>query len=275
MSMEGPLPQVATLTVLSDQAGLAREFVLRPGEYVIGRLPECEIALPHPTVSGRHARLRLTAGQVLIEDLGSTNGTAVNQRAIRGPVPLRSGDIIQVGEVHLQFSDAVSTTLDQPVGLERAGEPVTSSWAGQATFAGEERVSWAPPAPADPLDTAGEARAVLATLVPRVEALQREVAALAEVAARLETLLSRAERERTTATIALQRLHTDLAQLADALESEAGQLGVTAVLANLDALVSAPNDLSLLVNVSRDAARYAALVRLVAELPERLRALAR
>ncbi|GIW10563.1 MAG: hypothetical protein KatS3mg061_1620 [Dehalococcoidia bacterium] len=63
--------------------------------------------------------------------------------------------------------------------------------------------------------------------------------------------------------------------MADALESEAGQLGVTTVLANLDALVSAPNDLSLLVNVSRDAARYAALVRLVADLPERLRALAR
>ncbi|MCL6648502.1 MAG: FHA domain-containing protein [Chloroflexi bacterium] len=273
--MERPLPQVATLTVLSDQAGLAREFVLRPGEYLIGRLPECEIALPHPTVSGRHARLRLTEGQVLIEDLGSTNGTAVNQRAVRGPVPLRSGDIIQVGEVHLQFSDAVSTTRDQPVGPERASEPVTSSWAGQATFAGEERVSWAPPATAAPPDTAAEAQAVLAAIVLRVEALQREVAALAEVAARLEPLLSGAERERTTATTALQRLRTDLAQLADALESEAGQLGVTTVLANLDALVSAPNDLSLLVNVSRDTARYAALVRLVADLPERLRALAR
>ncbi|GIW10562.1 MAG: hypothetical protein KatS3mg061_1619 [Dehalococcoidia bacterium] len=85
--MERPLPQVATLTVLSDQAGLAREFVLRPGEYLIGRLPECEIALPHPTVSGRHARLRLTEGQVLIEDLGSTNGTAVNQRANPWPSP--------------------------------------------------------------------------------------------------------------------------------------------------------------------------------------------
>jgi class 3 adenylate cyclase len=70
---------------------------------VVGRAADqCALVVAHPTVSRRHARLSL-AGEVLqIEDLGSTNGTAVDGRAVRGrPAPFQPGSTIRLGDVKL------------------------------------------------------------------------------------------------------------------------------------------------------------------------------
>jgi diguanylate cyclase (GGDEF)-like protein len=84
---------------------IGRRFRLTPGQGVeIGRSPQAEVPLPEvPSVSRNHARLEYQAGVVILRDLQSTNGTAVNDRLIDRPTVLRSGDRFQVGAVHFKF----------------------------------------------------------------------------------------------------------------------------------------------------------------------------
>lgn len=66
---------------------------------VIGRSPECDVRLDDNFLSSRHARVANDGGDLSIEDLGSTNGTYVNQELVKGRVHLERGDIVQVGGV--------------------------------------------------------------------------------------------------------------------------------------------------------------------------------
>ncbi len=75
------------------------------GSLEIGRAPTAQVSLPEvPSLSRSHARLRFAGRGVVLEDLGSRNGTFVNDRQVLdGPVELRSGDRFQVGSVHFKF----------------------------------------------------------------------------------------------------------------------------------------------------------------------------
>ena len=66
---------------------------------VIGRSVECDVSLNDTYLSSRHARFAQDGDDLTLEDLGSTNGTYVNQEMVRGRVLLERGDIIQVGGV--------------------------------------------------------------------------------------------------------------------------------------------------------------------------------
>lgn len=65
----------------------------------IGRGSDCDLSLQDTYLSSRHARLANDDGDLSIEDLGSTNGTYVNQELVKGRVHLERGDVIQVGGV--------------------------------------------------------------------------------------------------------------------------------------------------------------------------------
>ena len=84
---------------------LGIRFALAPGGTLdIGRSPTAQISFPEvPSLSRAHARLRFAGGRVTIEDLGSRNGTFVNDLPVTGVVDLRSGDRFQVGSVHFKF----------------------------------------------------------------------------------------------------------------------------------------------------------------------------
>jgi FHA domain len=66
---------------------------------IIGRSAECDLKLNDNYLSSRHARVVNEAGELTIEDLGSTNGTYVNQQPVSGRMHLERGDIVQVGGV--------------------------------------------------------------------------------------------------------------------------------------------------------------------------------
>ena len=95
----------ARLRVLAGPAGTAgREFLLDRPVLTIGRRADQDIVIDDPSVSRAHARLHVAAGEAAVEDLGSTNGTALNGRPIgRTRVPVRDGDRIQVGNALLQY----------------------------------------------------------------------------------------------------------------------------------------------------------------------------
>jgi pSer/pThr/pTyr-binding forkhead associated (FHA) protein len=69
---------------------------LEPGT-TIGR-EGCDVVLADPEVSRRHAIVRVVDGGPAIEDLGSTNGTWLNDRLARGPRALHQGDILRFGQ---------------------------------------------------------------------------------------------------------------------------------------------------------------------------------
>lgn len=68
--------------------------------FVIGRLPECDLPLIYIEVSRYHARLSGShSGTWIVEDLGSTNGTKLNDTIISAPQKIRDGDFLQIGNV--------------------------------------------------------------------------------------------------------------------------------------------------------------------------------
>jgi len=86
-----------------------QSWVLKPGEYILGRFPTNDIVIPDPYVSRRHARIFYRNGKWFIEDLGSTNGTIVDNEDIRGKGTreLKDGSEIVVGLTILKASLAM------------------------------------------------------------------------------------------------------------------------------------------------------------------------
>jgi DNA-binding winged helix-turn-helix (wHTH) protein len=76
---------------------------LREGEHILGRDPDAEVLLDSPSVSRRHARIRVADGHATFEDLGSKNGSSVGGRTTQGRVPLADGDVITTGIIELTF----------------------------------------------------------------------------------------------------------------------------------------------------------------------------
>jgi DNA-binding winged helix-turn-helix (wHTH) protein len=73
------------------------------GEHILGRDPDLELFLDSPSVSRRHAVIRVTAGTATVEDLGSKNGTFVSERRVDSATPLADGDVIRVGSLPVTF----------------------------------------------------------------------------------------------------------------------------------------------------------------------------
>lgn len=85
------------LVVVEPRVRRGSKFVIE-GEVTIGRSTQCTIVLPDDQfASQQHTRVWADSGEAWVEDLGSTNGTALNGARLTGPERLRLGDRIQVG----------------------------------------------------------------------------------------------------------------------------------------------------------------------------------
>ena len=105
------VPQITLRFEGPDSAGRKHAFdvaldklITQPQGMVIGRsADQSELVVAHATVSRRHARLSLSGEALQVEDLGSTNGTAVNGAALGSgtPVTLHAGNKLRIGDVEL------------------------------------------------------------------------------------------------------------------------------------------------------------------------------
>jgi len=77
---------------------------LKDGTHLLGRDPDLELFIDSPSVSRRHALIRISGDDATIEDLGSKNGTFVADRFLERPTRLADGDMIRLGSVELTFT---------------------------------------------------------------------------------------------------------------------------------------------------------------------------
>ncbi len=97
---------------LTDPTG--REHALTDDVTTIGRAVENDVVVTSRRVSREHARLRRQGWRVILEDLGSTNGTFLNGERVLNPVELRDEDRIRVGDVSFVFHDPAITIRETP-----------------------------------------------------------------------------------------------------------------------------------------------------------------
>ena len=103
-----PRPSGESELVVEDSEVLAPEtrFPVRNGATSIGRSSASDIVLKSDDyASGRHARLTRHGGLLYVEDMGSTNGTFVNERKTVGATPLRHGDTVRIGSTTFRYEE--------------------------------------------------------------------------------------------------------------------------------------------------------------------------
>lgn len=81
-------------------------IVVNKPQFIIGRLPECNLRIESKALSRRHAQINVQDGSVTVKDLGSTNGTFVDGKKITEEVELKNGQTLRVGplETTVQIS---------------------------------------------------------------------------------------------------------------------------------------------------------------------------
>src|SRR5262249_39057042 len=113
--------------------GSPSAFEHRGPAVVIGRDPGCELALcgedeRHRAVSWQHARIELTRGGASLTDLGSSNGTFVNDVRVTRPTALKVRDVIRLGlsgpELEVVEVDLSEARLPAGAGAVRRPAPV-------------------------------------------------------------------------------------------------------------------------------------------------------
>ena len=105
--------------IIEDDEGRKTVVPFVREEITIGRQEGNTIRLTERNVSRRHARLMRQNGHVVVEDLGSSNGTRINGERISGQSPVKDGDLIQIGDYDLALqSDAAAAARPRTVTAE-------------------------------------------------------------------------------------------------------------------------------------------------------------
>ena len=74
-----------------------KSYQLNEAEATVGRAPGCAVLLDDPTVSSLHARITQVGDKVVVDDLGSRNGTLLNGRRLKAPTAINPGDRLSFG----------------------------------------------------------------------------------------------------------------------------------------------------------------------------------
>jgi pSer/pThr/pTyr-binding forkhead associated (FHA) protein len=112
---------MAKLALKFEQAVL-KEVTLSHGTLTIGRLPDNNLQIDNLAVSGHHAKIYWDQDHYTVEDLGSLNGTYVNNQRV-GRSVLKDGDLVTIGKHQVEFKDEGQKA--PPAKVEEKAGPVT------------------------------------------------------------------------------------------------------------------------------------------------------
>ncbi len=99
---ERPVNRDAALVVIHG-LDLGRKYDLVKTNTIVGRSSKATIQIDQESVSRQHAKFNNDNGRVSVEDLGSTNGTYVNDEQVGGVFALRNGDLLKIGRTIFKF----------------------------------------------------------------------------------------------------------------------------------------------------------------------------
>jgi len=128
-----------------EEQGVPKTFKLVPGTAVVGRLPTSDLVLNDPSVSRRHATLRVEDGRCFVQDAGSRYGTYLNDKqliAVQDEASAGPGDMLRLGEVtltieqHVPEKDLLSEDHEIDDGPGAILRPVATVTAGAAVAEG-------------------------------------------------------------------------------------------------------------------------------------------
>jgi len=128
-------------------------FPIEQEEMVLGRDLTNDIPISDPEVSRRHARFIMQDDNLIVEDLGSTNGTFLNGQRVSNPQQLRAGDVITFGESIVMVFEKTSYDPDATVVSSQAPPTVQSAPHQQAPAPSSYQRPPEPPAYQQPQQT--------------------------------------------------------------------------------------------------------------------------
>ena len=98
-----------TIVIENSNGEVIDEHSFEDGEFIAGRSQHCDIILPSPNISRRHARIFVQGGSAYVEDLGSSNGIYVGGYRISGTTDLGLSAQMRIGDfvLHLEGTEPV------------------------------------------------------------------------------------------------------------------------------------------------------------------------
>jgi pSer/pThr/pTyr-binding forkhead associated (FHA) protein len=120
--------------VLSLDSQVMAEYNMNKERYTIGRLPDNDIRIDNPAVSGHHSLIINILNDSFLEDLNSTNGTYVNGKLIKKHA-LQHGDVVTVGHHQLRFveDDEAQDEFEKTMVIQPSARPVEKLRTAAAT----------------------------------------------------------------------------------------------------------------------------------------------
>ena len=113
---------------LQFQGAVIKEYTFTKSEMTVGRLPDNDIVIDYPAVSGHHCKLTLVADSYFVEDLGSTNGVFVNaNKTLKSG--LKNNDVIGIVKHAIKFIDERQKQATTPPPV-----PPASKFSAEATM---------------------------------------------------------------------------------------------------------------------------------------------
>ncbi len=122
--------------ILSLDSQVLAEYNMSKERYTIGRLPDNDVRIDNPAVSGHHSLIINILNDSFLEDLNSTNGTYVNGKLIKKHA-LQHGDVITIGHHQLRFADQQISDTEQDEFEKTMVIPASQQDAGQLLKAEE------------------------------------------------------------------------------------------------------------------------------------------
>jgi pSer/pThr/pTyr-binding forkhead associated (FHA) protein len=127
--------------ILSLEGQVLAEYNMNKERYTIGRLPDNDIRIDNPAVSGHHSLIINILNDSFLEDLNSTNGTYVNGKLIKKHA-LQHGDLITCGHHQLRFVEddtAQQDEFEKTMVIQPSARPVEKVRAATAEATGSRR----------------------------------------------------------------------------------------------------------------------------------------